>query len=142
MKGNRAVRVLISAVLVVSASGCASQSDESASVAERVVPGLPETWDGPAPDLISGNPTVGWLTNDEFGVVTVSSSSCPPVAVSFDVAGRADVRIAFEESSQDPCTADMGATTHIFQMPGEVDRRPVVITIFVDSVQMDSLLLQ
>lgn len=140
---TRVVPALTVAALIAVVNGCASQGGEPESVAERVIVGVPENWNGPAPDLIEGNPAVGWLgeDEDEFGVMTFGSSTCLPIASAFDVIGPADVRIEFVESEQDPCTADWGAITHVFRLPDDVDRRPVLVTLSFDSGQQEFLSL-
>ncbi|WP_188742735.1 hypothetical protein [Agromyces bauzanensis] len=100
------------------------------SRADRVVKGVASDWDGPDPDLLNGHPVVGWVSDTEFGVITVgSSSSCPAVAGELQVLGADEVQIEFGLSPHDPCTADMAATTHVFVLPPEVTERPVTVTV-------------
>jgi hypothetical protein len=138
---TRVVRALAVAMLIAVLSGCASEASDPPSVAERVVSGVPDDWTGPAPDLVGGDPAVGWLGDDAFGVVTTGSSSCAPIATSFEVIASAEIRIEFVASEQDPCTADMGATTHVFRLPTDVEDRPVVVNLSFGSGQSESLLL-
>lgn len=129
MKGHRIVSAFSCFMLIAVVSGCAAESAGPASVAESVVRGVPETWTGPELDLLNGTPAVGWLSDDEFGVVTIGSSACPPVATSLEVVGAADLRVDFVGSPNDTCSADMGATTHVFRLPGDIDQRPVTVTL-------------
>lgn len=120
---------LLSMMVIVAVSGCAPESEGPRSLAERVVRGVPETWAGPPLDPLDGSPEVGWLSDDEFDVVTRGSSSCPPVAISLEVTGEGDVRISFAHSPHDTCTADDGPTTHVFRIPDGIDERPVTVTL-------------
>lgn len=99
------------------------------SGADRVMKGVPADWDGPDPDLLNGQPIVGWVSDTEFGIVTVGSSSCPAVAGELEVVGADALQIEFEPSSRDPCTADMAATTHVFELRPEVTGRPLTVTV-------------
>ena len=94
-----------------------------------MVKGLPPDWVGPDLDLLTGDPVVGWVGDTEFGVITIGSSSCPPVAGELEVLGTDEVQIGFRPSPHDLCTADMAATTHVFALPSSVRRRPVTVTV-------------
>lgn len=102
------------------------------SHAERVERGIPDGWEGPNPDLLDGVPVVGWVSDTEFGVVTMGSGSCPAVAGELQILGDDSVRIEFGQSPRNPCTADLRATTHIYQLPSEVAVRPVTVTVWYD----------
>ncbi|MET4158154.1 hypothetical protein [Agromyces sp. PvR057] len=91
--------------------------------------GLVDGWDGPALDLMNDSPAIGWLSDDEFGVVTIGSSSCPVVAERVQVLASDELQIDFGPSPHDPCTADAAATTHVFELPSTVDGRPVTVRI-------------
>jgi len=82
---NRLAGAPMTAALVGILGGCVVEPDQPQSQAERVITGLPEGWTGPAPDLLEVVPVVGWVNADEFGIVTIGSSSCPPVASAFKV---------------------------------------------------------
>ncbi|GAA1794526.1 hypothetical protein GCM10009748_32140 [Agromyces lapidis] len=121
-------------------AGCAPRSPGGGpfgdgSQAERVVRGMPEGWTGPDPDLLDGEPVVGWVSDTEFGVVTMGSSSCPAVARELEVLGAREVQIEFGQSPNDPCTADMAATTHVFELPPTVDGRPVTVIVKLDGFE-------
>ena len=104
------------------------------SQADRVVQGMPDGWEGPDPDLLNGHPVVGWVSDTEFGVITVGSSSCPAVASELQVLDADEVRVEFGPSPHDPCTADMAATTHVFELPSSVSERPVTVIVqFADN---------
>lgn len=107
------------------------------SRAERVVRGVPERWTGTGPDLLDGKPVVGWVSDTEFGVVTTGSSSCPAVARELEVLGADEVQIEFGQSPNDPCTADMAATTHVFELPPAVDGRPVTVIVRFDGFESE-----
>ncbi|GAA1527512.1 hypothetical protein BJ978_001437 [Agromyces terreus] len=91
--------------------------------------GLPDNWAGPNPDLLTGDPIVGWVGESEFGLITFGSSSCPVVAGELHVIDSDDVSIPLSASPNDPCTADMAATTHVFDLPSEVTGRPVTVRL-------------
>lgn len=116
---------------LVALSGCASDPGEGGdgSQADRVVRGIPDGWSGPQPDPLGGVPVVGWVDDDEFGVITMGSGSCPAVAQEPEVVSDAEIRIDFGPSPYDPCTADMAATTHVFVLPDQVTGRPVTVTV-------------
>ncbi|GAA1766900.1 hypothetical protein GCM10009747_29040 [Agromyces humatus] len=99
------------------------------SKAERVVSGFVDGWGGPEPDPLDHQPVVGWLSDDDFGVITMGSSSCPSVAGDLQVLAADEVRIEFGQSPHDPCTADMSPTTHVFQLPSSVDGRPLTVIV-------------
>ncbi|MDR6906079.1 hypothetical protein J2X63_001765 [Agromyces sp. 3263] len=124
--------VAIAGIAVIAISSAASSGPEfhaDGSKAERVVKGLPKGWEGTGPDLLSGSPTAGWVNEDEFGIVTIGSSSCPPVAGDLQVMAPDQVTISFSPSPHDACTADMAATTHVFKLPPSADGRPLIVTV-------------
>ncbi|WP_092966250.1 hypothetical protein [Agromyces sp. CF514] len=65
----------------------------------------------------------------ELGLVTFGSSSCPVVADELKVIDSDDVSIVLRPSPHDPCTADIAATTHVFDLPPEVTGRPVTVRV-------------
>ena len=99
------------------------------SRADRVVKGTPPGWDGPGPDPLNGQPVVGWVSDTEFGVITIGSSSCPAVAGELEVLDADEVQVEFGPSPRNPCTADMAPTTHVFRLPATVNGRPVIVTV-------------
>ncbi|MEF3403536.1 hypothetical protein [Agromyces sp. CCNWLW203] len=99
------------------------------SQADRVVKGIPDGWAGPDPDLLNVDPVVGWVNDTEFGVITQGSSSCPAIASELQVLDADEVRVEFGPSRHDPCTADMAATTHVFELPSSVSERPVTVIV-------------
>lgn len=126
-------------------SGCAAGAPGSGffgdeSQADQVVKGLPSDWDGPDPDLLDGHPVVGWVSDTELGVVTVGGSSCPAVAGELQVLDEDEVQIEFGSSPHDPCTADMAATTHVFELPSSVGGRPVTVTVQYEEYETEYVL--
>ncbi|MFC9558304.1 hypothetical protein [Agromyces sp. NPDC056965] len=124
--------------MMLTIAGCAADAPGSGigdeSQADRVVRGMPDGWEGPGPDLPDGHPVVGWVSEAAFGVITVGSSSCPSVASELQVLDTDEVRVEFGPSPHDPCTADMAATTHVFELPSSVNKRPVTVVVqFADS---------
>lgn len=127
-----AVGVVVVAGLMM--TGCAAGLPGSGffgdgSRADRVVKGVPSEWNGPGSDLLNGHPVVGWVSDTEFGVITVGSSSCPAVAGELEALGTDKIQIEFGPSPHNPCTADMASTTHVFELPPEVNDRPVTVTV-------------
>jgi hypothetical protein len=111
--------------------GCAAGPGgfDEGSRADRVIKGAPESWEGPDPDLLDLRPVVGWVSDTEFGVITLGSSSCPAVAGELQVIADDALAIEFTESPHDPCTADLSPTTHVFEPPSSVDGRPITVTV-------------
>lgn len=126
MRGWRAAGAVL-ALGVILLAGCAGHGDGSR--ADRVVSGIPEDWTGATPDPLALEPEVGWVGDDEFGVITWGSSSCPAVAGELQVDSASELRIEFGPSPHDPCTADLAATTHIFRLPAAVTDRPITVIV-------------
>ena len=97
--------------------------------ADQVVKGAPDGWEGRDPDLLNGDPVVGWVSDTEFGVITMGSGSCPAVASELEILDVDEVRVEFGPSPHNPCTADMAATTHVFELPASVSERPVTVIV-------------
>ena len=131
------MRVTVSAMVLpglLTMAGCVPGAPGSGlfgdgSQADRVVKGIPDGWNGPDPDLLNGDPVVGWVNDTEFGVITQGSSSCPHVASELKVLHADEVRVEFGPSPHNPCTADMAATTHVFELPSSVSERPVTVIV-------------
>lgn len=109
-------------------SACSS-SDQPPSVADEVVPGLHDRWQGPQPDTFTGEPSVGWLSDHRFGIVTIGSSSCVPLARDLRVLDSRTIHVSFESSTESDCTADMAATTHVFTVPPDASERPIEVQV-------------
>jgi hypothetical protein len=120
---------------VLALVGCAptepsgSEQPDGGSATARVVKGLPEGWQGPDPDFDNGHPVVGWLSEDEFGVVTMSSSGCPPVAQDLQVVAAREMRIEFDRSPHVHCNSDLASITHVFALPASMTGRPLTVTV-------------
>lgn len=112
-------------------AGCAGGPGglNDGSQADRVIRGAPENWEGPDPDPFDLRPVVGWVSDTEFGVITLGSSSCPAVAGELQVVADDAIAIEFTQSPHDPCTADLSPTTHVFELPSSVDGRPITVTV-------------
>ncbi|GAA1815365.1 hypothetical protein GCM10009749_26380 [Agromyces neolithicus] len=142
------MRVTVSAMVLaglLALAGCIPGAPGSdlfgdGSQADRVVKGMPDGWEGPDPDLFNGDPVVGWVSDTEFGVITVGSGSCPAVAGELQVLGSDEVQVEFGPSPHDPCTADMAATTHVFELPSSVSERPVTVTVQFAEYETEYLL--
>ncbi|MFK0402959.1 hypothetical protein ACIQTT_11560 [Microbacterium sp. NPDC090225] len=125
----RRVLVGILAAGALLLTGCGTTQ----SAANEVVQGLPDGWSGPQPDLIATEPVAGWVDGDDsFGIVTFGSSSCPLVATSVSAEDARTVTVEFRYSSNNPCTADMAMTTHVFTLPADITQRPVTVDFVLD----------
>ena len=91
------------------------------SVANDTSAGGPPGFDGSG-GLLNGEPSVIWMSGRrEFAIVTFGSSSCPPVPTSISAVDAHHMAITFVKSPNSPCTADLAATTHKFDLPDGVD---------------------
>ena len=113
------------AMAVLAITGCAG----GGSAAQDTIQGIPDDWDGPVPDPLTGEPAAGWIDDDEFAVITMGSGSCPPVPSEPEVTSPGEVRIEFGPSPNEVCTADMSPTTHVFTLPEELIDRPITVTV-------------
>ena len=119
-------------LIVLAVAGCAAPFAPSSTpgVAETVRPGAP---DGMDIDLLGGTAAGTWLDDGErFAIITMGSGSCPPVATAITVESVDHLALTFSPSPNDPCTADMSATTHEFALPDGITGRPVTITVTYD----------
>ena len=97
-------------LLLLATTGCSATG-----VANSVERGVP---DGLEVDLLSGEPAAAWIEEGKrFAIVTMGSSSCPAVATALSADGEDRVTVTFGPSPRNPCTADMAATTHTFDLP-------------------------
>jgi hypothetical protein len=118
------------ALAVLAVTGCADGGPAGdGSEADSTIQGIPDGWDGPAPDPLTGQPSAGWIDDDEFAVITMGSGSCPPVPSEPEVVNPGAVRIEFGPSPHEVCTADMSPTTHVFALSDELTERPITVTI-------------
>lgn len=134
MTGRKATAVTSIAVAGF-LSGCGA--DAPVEIDYRGVP------DGLEMDPLNEDPAGVWLERGRtFAIVTMGSSSCPPVAKSVTASSRQGVTVVFGPSPNDLCTADMAPTTHEFDMPDEVGGYPVTVEIlFEDWAQKTSITL-
>lgn len=132
------IAIVLAAIAAFALTGCASTGSNGGTgsgdlsttgSSERTERGVPAEWDGPAPDPEQGEPIVGWIGETEFGVVTMGSSSCPPVVTDYEASDAGHVHISFEQSPNEVCTADMAPTTHVFALPDGVTDRPVAVDL-------------
>ena len=118
------------AMTLLAVAGCAGGgSGSDGSAAQDTEQGIPDDWDGPVPDPLTGQPAAGWIDDDEFAVITMGSGSCPPVPSEPEVTSPGEMRIEFGPSPNEVCTADMSPTTHVFALPAELIDRPITVTI-------------
>jgi hypothetical protein len=109
------------AIALVALSLLAGCSAPPVSVADDTSAGSPPGFDGEG-GLLNGEPSAIWISGRrEFAIVTFGSSSCPPVPTSISAVDEHHMAITFVKSPNSPCTADMAATTHKFDVPDGVD---------------------
>ena len=119
MVTRRTTQLLALALVALSLAltGCAAP----VSVANDTSSGGPPGFDGSG-GLLNGEPSAIWISGRrEFAIVTFGSSSCPPVPTAISAPDASHIAITFVKSPNTPCTADIGATTHKFDLPDEVD---------------------
>ncbi len=105
------------AALCLALTGCSAP----VSVASDTSAGGPPGFDGSG-GLLNGQPSAIWISGRrEFAIVTFGSSSCPPVPTAISAPDATHIAITFVQSPNTPCTADIGPTTHKFDVPGGVD---------------------
>ena len=111
MISTRHTLAVTAAALAISfVGGCSSDNG-----AGSTTPGVPE---GLEVDAMSEAPIGTWIERGEsFAVVTMGSSSCPPVATDVRAEKDDQVVVTFGSSPNDPCSADMAPTTHQFDLP-------------------------
>lgn len=121
--GIVARRLVVLCLVAVSLAGCAGPS----SVAERTYRGAPEgtsQYSDPDDDVF-----VSWVDQGRtFAVVTLGSSSCPPIATKIEGA-RDSVIVEFAPSGKSACTADFGPTTHEFKLPDGTATEQIVVSL-------------
>ncbi|WP_162893289.1 hypothetical protein [Microbacterium halotolerans] len=122
------MKAVFTACVVLAGTLCLVACSPSAPPVGQVVKGLPEGWEGPEPDLLAAETTVGWADGGtSFGVVTIGSSSCPVVARSLTTEPPDEITITFEAAAHEECTADSAVTTHVFDLPSEIVESPITI---------------
>lgn len=127
------MRLIASVVLATATLACLAGCSSAASVALETYAGTP---DGFAQDisLWSAEPIVSWGPDRaHFTVVTVGSGSCPPVPTSITSPDTSTIALVFVKSPNNPCSADVGPTTHEFSTPAGIDSAsPVTVTVQYD----------
>lgn len=115
------------ALLMAGLGGCGD-----GNVARDTYPGLPPGADEAEVEkrLLAPEPMLTWLEDgDAFAITTWGSSSCPPVAVEIE-SDPDSITVEFEDSDDEVCTADLGPTSHEFDVPGNVSDDPTVSARF------------
>jgi hypothetical protein len=120
MSVRRSGVVALLAIGALWMSGCAS--------APTTYPGVPEGYTG---DALTAEIGGAWIDEGRsFAIVTWGSSSCPARAGSVDAVDARSIAVEFDSAGGDgPCTADMAATTHEFELPAAVTERPITVTV-------------
>ncbi|WP_261165654.1 hypothetical protein [Microbacterium sp. Marseille-Q6965] len=136
---------LAAALLVL--TGCATPQqggagggeDRTGEVGEVLPRDVPSGWTGPQPDGESAGPLVGWIDDEQFGVITLGSGSCYPEATAIEATGEGSARIDFEMPPDDAiCTADFAPTTHAFTLPPAVTQFPVALELVLGDEVIDA----
>jgi hypothetical protein len=118
---------MVGMLILLLMTGCAGPGGPDPGVAESMEPGAPDDaeidWSSPAP-------AATWVERGErFAIVTMGSSSCPPIATAITADGVDRILVRFAPSPHDPCTADMAATTHTFAVPEGVEPSSVTVEV-------------
>jgi hypothetical protein len=120
----RAIPITLIAFALAGCSGGAGGGPTS--IADETIAGVPDSINV---DPESFEPGAAWIEKGEtFAVVTWGSSSCVPVPIEMTGEGEM-VKIKFEPSDQEVCTADMAATTHTFTVPEGMASTPTSVEI-------------
>lgn len=91
------------------------------SIASNTYPDVPKGY-AEEVNLFSAEPLAVWVHGQTLlAIVTVGSGSCPPVPTSITSPDAATIDITFVKSPNSPCSADLGPTTHEFELPDGVD---------------------
>ena len=114
-------------------AGC---SGPPVNVAVETQTGTPDGFDSSS-NLLNGEPGAIWIRGrDGFAVVTYGSSSCPPIPTALEVVDENAMTVTFVRSANNPCSADLGATTSRFDTPeGIAESGAVELTVFFDFEQ-------
>lgn len=103
-------------------------STSSLGAADRVEGGVPDGFrEGevvPVQEHMAA-PRAGWVNDDEFGIVLVGSSSCPPVVTKLRAVSDDEISFSVDSSPRGQCTDDAAPRTNIFQVPDEITERPI-----------------
>lgn len=119
-----ALRIIPITMIALALTACSGPT----SVADDTSPGTPDS-DELEIDPGSDGPIAFWIDRDTmFGVVTWGSSSCPPVPTEME-GDAAVIKILFEPSDNEVCTADMAPTTHTFTVPEEMTQTPTSVEV-------------
>jgi hypothetical protein len=119
------------------ANSCTAPTDTQVSSAVvRHFTGGPQgvTWLGRRGSPTDPDPRAAWAGSGRVYVITYGSSSCPSIPTSVDAADahhlvvKTVVHDFFEQD--DACTADLGPTTSVVEIPREIDdHHPVLVEI-------------
>lgn len=91
------------------------------SIASNTYPDVPNGY-AEEVNLFSAEPIAVWDHGRTIlSIVTVGSGSCPPVPISITAPDATTIDITFVKSPNNPCSADLGPTTHEFKIPDGVD---------------------
>ena len=125
-------RLFAAGVLLVALTGCSAPTSIAYATYDRAPAGFES-----AGGLLNGQPGVAWLMGKQsFAVVTFGSSSCPPIPVELSATPPSGLSLRFVPSPNQPCSADMGATTHQFHLPDDMDAAgPIDVHVVYDFPQ-------
>jgi len=127
------MKLIASTVLAAAAIVCLTGCATAASIAVETFAGTPDGLSDSI-SLLNAEPVAVWgADRAHFSVVTVGSGSCPPVPTSITSPNTATIALVFVQSPNDPCSADLGPTTHEFATPAGIDSAsPVTVTVQFD----------
>lgn len=110
-------RVVGVALAVLLLAGCSAPTSIAYATYDRAPAGF-DSGGG----LLNGEPGASWLIGQKsFAIVTFGSSSCPPIPVELTAEPPSAMTLRFVPSQNQPCTADLRATTHQFYLPEGMD---------------------
>ncbi len=104
------------------------------SIALEVIRGTPADIVLDDSDLDRGTPLAFWGDDRAtIRVVTWGSSSCPPIARSFQPEAPGIVVLDFAPNPAEFCTAEFAPTTHVLETPGGVDTDDLALAVLISA---------
>jgi hypothetical protein len=122
MKGN-AARIL-AIVIVPVFVGCTPAHQQPRSIAASRYSGLPDgVSQSPAPYRLPGaGDPVGRWRDGVLELTVFGSGTCPPTPIQLAAVPPDAVEVHFSDDYRNGCSADIAATTWVFNLPPSVDR--------------------
>jgi hypothetical protein len=122
----------LSIALALVLAGCSAPTTIAYATYDRAPAGFDSSG-----GLLNGEPSAAWLLGKKsFAIVTFGSSSCPPIPIKLDATPPSAMALTFVPSQNQPCGAEMGATTHQFYLPEGMDvGAPIEVHVVYDFPQ-------